>query len=328
MERSLPVNRAPTYDLTTLGETMLRISVPPGTALETAGGAALHAGGAESNVACALARLGRRVAWASRLPELPTGHFIANALRQCGVDLSLVEWCTSGRVGAYYVELRLPPSPVRVTYDRADSCAAGLEPGRLPLDAMLATRLLHLTGITPALSGSCLQAVERLCGEARARGVPFSFDINYRRKLWSPEAARRTLPPLARGAALLFAGVADAAEVFGFEGEPPEVAAALRDAFEARQVVLSVGGEGVVAWDGQNLLRQPAQDTAVIDRIGAGDALAAGVIHGWLGGDFTAGLRYGQALAALALRTQGDIVAVSPAELYELVAGGGPRPQR
>ena len=324
----MPMNRAPTYDLTALGETMLRISVPPGIALETAGCAALHAGGAESNVACTLARLGRRVAWASRLPQLPTGRFIANALRQCGVDLSLVEWCPAGRVGAYYVERRLPPSPVRVTYDRADSCAAGLEPGRLPLDALLDTRLLHLTGITPALSVGCRQAVERLVGEARARGVPFSFDLNYRRKLWPPEAARHALPPIARGAALLFAGVADAAEVFGFTGEPSRVAASLCEAFEARQVVLSVGEKGVVAWDGRSLHRQPAQETAVIDRIGAGDALAAGVIHGWLGGDFAAGLRYGQALAALALRTEGDLVVVSPDELDELVAGSGPRPQR
>ena len=322
------MRRKPAYDLTTLGETMLRISVPPGAALETADGAALHAGGAESNVACALARLGRRVAWASRLPDLPTGRFIANALRQCGVDLSLVTWCPVGRAGVYFVERRLKPSPVRVTYDRAGSCAARLQPGELPLEALLDTRLLHLTGITPALSGGCRRAVARLADEARARAVPFSFDINYRRKLWTPRAARRALPPLARGAALLVAGAADAAEVFGFTGEPSRVILELRDTFEARQVVLSVGEEGVVAWDGRRLHQQAAQPTAVIDRIGAGDALAAGVIHGWLNGDFAAGLRYGQALAALALRTEGDIVVVSPAELEELVAGGSSRPQR
>ncbi|MGI6099073.1 MAG: sugar kinase [Lentisphaerae bacterium] len=322
------MNCAPAYDLTTLGETMLRISVPPGTVLETAGSAALHAGGAESNVACALARLGRRTAWASRLPQLPTGRLIANALRQCGVDLSLVEWCPAGRVGTYYVELRLPPSPARVTYDRTGSCAANLDPDRLPLDALLDTRLLHLTGITPALSEGCCQALARLTGEARARGVPFSFDLNYRRKLWSPAAARKALPMIARGTALLFAGASDAAEVFGFSGDPEQVIASLRETFEAQQVVLTVGAEGVVAWDGRDIRRHSAQDTAVIDRIGAGDALAAGVIHGWLDGDFTAGLRYGQALAALALRTDGDIVVVTPDELDELVAGSGPRPQR
>jgi 2-dehydro-3-deoxygluconokinase len=318
----------PTFDLTTLGETMLRISVPPGVALETAGAAALHAGGAESNVACALARLGRRVAWASRLPDLPTGRFIANALRQCGVDLSLVTWRPGGRVGAYYVERRLKPSPVRVTYDRAGSCASQMQPGEIPLDALLDTRLLHLTGITPALSESCRQSVERLVGEARARSVPFSFDINYRRKLWPPDAARRTLLPLARGAELLLAGAADAAEVFGLTGEPAQVAEALRDTFQARRVVLSVGEEGVAAWDGRRLHRQAAQPTAVIDRVGAGDALAAGVIHGWLDNDFAAGLRYGQALAALALRTEGDLIVITPAEMEELVAAGSSRPQR
>jgi 2-dehydro-3-deoxygluconokinase len=318
----------PRYDLTTLGETMLRISVAPGIALERTTAAALHAGGAESNVACVLAQLGRRVAWSSRLPDLPTGRLIANALRQCGVDLAHVEWCREGRVGTYYVELRLKPTPVRVTYDRAGSCAAGMDPDHLPLAALLDTRLLHLTGITPALSAGCRAAAVRLVDAARERGTPFSFDVNYRGKLWPPDDARRVLEPLARGAEILLIGQTDAKTVFGIDGEPGGIIAELRDRFQARQIVLSVGEAGIVAWDGARLVRQPAQPTAVIDRIGAGDALAAGVIHGWLEGDFHAGLAYGQALAALALRTHGDIVTLTPGDLGELVAGGSSRPQR
>lgn len=316
------------YDLTTLGETMLRISVAPGIALEQAEAAALHVGGAESNVACALAQLGRRVAWASRLPDLPTGRRVANALRQRGVDLSHVKWCREGRVGTYYVELRLKPTPVRVTYDRAGSCAACMEPDHLPLGALLDTRLLHLTGITPALSAGCRAAVARVVDAARERGTPFSFDVNYRGKLWPPGDARRVLEPLGRGAELLFIGQSDAQTVFGIDGDPERVIAELRERFQPRQIVMSVGEAGMVAWDGAATISQPAQPTAVLDRVGAGDALAAGVIHGWLEGDFRAGLAYGQALAALALRTHGDIVTITPDELDGLIAVESSRPQR
>ena len=145
----------PFYVVTTIGETMLRISVGAGFAIETARAADLHAAGAESNVAAALASLGRRVAWASRLPDNPPGRLIAGELRRAGVDLTQVQWCLTGRVGTFFVELTPPPAAVQVTYDRADSCASQLSPDSIDWDRLLDTRLLHLTGITPALSASC-----------------------------------------------------------------------------------------------------------------------------------------------------------------------------
>ena len=98
----------------------------------------------------------------------------------------------------------------------------------------------------------------------------------------------------------------------------------LREVLDPKRIVLTVGGEGVVAWDGTQILRQPAQPTAIIDRLGAGDALAAGVIHGWLDNDFAQGLRNGAALAALALRRRGDIVVCSRDELAELTTSTNP----
>ena len=323
-----PMSAEPEYDVTTVGETLLRISVAPGATLETAGQAALHAGGSESNVACALARLGRRVAWHSRLPRQPLGRHIANTLREAGIDLSLVEWCDDGRLGTYYVELRLPPTPVRVVYDRADSCASHMAPGTLPVEALLRTRLLHLTGITPALSTSCREAMLELAEAARRRCVPFSLDLNYRRKLWAPDEARETLLKLGQGAAMLFSARADAGEVLGLEGDPASMVRDLRDAFEARVAVLSLGRDGLVAWDGETLLRRPAAESSVIDRLGAGDAQAAGIIHGWLDGDLAGGLEIGTALAALCLRTDGDAVVIHPDDLPEIVAADSARPLR
>lgn len=317
------------YDLATFGEVMLRISVPPGIALETADRADLHAAGSESNVAAALAGLGRRVAFASRLPASPPGRLIAASLRRAGVDLSHLIWCGSGRVGTFYVELTPPPAAVRVTYDRADSCATHMSPDNIDFDRLLNARLLHLSGITPALSTGCRAAAHAAVQHAQRRGVPVSFDINYRRKLWSPDAARDVLLPLVKGAALLFIAESDSAEVFGLDGTSEKRLMTLVEMTGATRVVLTIGSDGLLAWDGGQVHHQPAWPTPIIDRLGAGDALAAGVIHGWLDDDFALGLRFGAALAGLCLRRHGDIVTCTPGELRELLdADLTDRPQR
>lgn len=318
----------PLYDVSTVGETMLRISVSDGIPLETAETASLHPAGAESNVATALSYLGRRTAWASRLPDNPVGRAVAGPLRRAGVDLSHVTWCDGGRVGTFFVELVPPPAPVRVTYDRAGSCATQMRPDSIDWSRLLRTRLLHLTGITPALSADCLATTREAVRRAREAGVPVSFDVNYRAKLWSPQQAREALLPLVQRVEILFIGESDAAEVFGIKGSPEEQLQSLRTATGAKQVVLTVGNEGVVAWDGKAVVRQPAVPTVVIDRLGAGDALAAGVIHGWLDGDFALGLRAGTALAALALRRRGDIVVCSASELAAMLSVATTRPLR
>ncbi len=317
------------YDVTTIGETMLRIGTPPGQPLETATSAQLSPAGAESNVAAALGGLGRWVAWCSRLPDNPPGRLIANVLRRSHVDLTLLEWCPTGRAATFFVELEAPPTPVRVTYDRAASCAAGLSPDRIDWVRLLDTRLLHLTGITPALSTACRATVIEAIRRAKVAGVPISFDVNYRRKLWTPDQARETLLPLVQQAELLFIGRADARDVFGLTSpHPNDLLKALADRTGAKNVVLTVGSDGVVAWLDGSIIREPARPTTILDRLGAGDALAAGVIHGWLEGDLAKGLRYGTALAAKALRTQGDIVTCPPSELESLIQDSSDRPQR
>lgn len=316
------------FDVTTIGETMLRISTKPGTPLRAAGSASLHPAGAESNVAAALAGLGRRVAYATRLPDSPPGQLIGDVLRASGVDLSMVRWCESGRVGTFFVELESPPTPVRVTYNRAGSRATEMSPTDIDWSRMLDTRLVHLTGITPALSPSCLETVTTAIDRARDAEIPISFDVNYRAKLWSPAQARDTLIPLLQGVELLFIGESDAREVFGITGTPESILDQLVTRFGAEHIILSVGGGGVVAWQDGQITRQPAQPTHIIDRLGAGDALAAGIIHGWLEGDFALALRAGVALAAKALRTEGDIVRCSIAELGTLLDSSSDRPQR
>lgn len=313
----------PAFDVTTLGEMMLRLSVPAGERLETAARLNMCAAGAEANLVTVLARLGRRTRWGGALPVYPLGRLAANHLRAAGVDVDAVVWDTAptARMGTYYVEFAPPPRGIQVQYDRANSSAAQLGPEAVDWDALLDTRLLHLTGITPALSPACRALVEEAVRRAHAAAVPLSFDINYRAKLWTTEAARAALEPLVQGAHFLFCGLPDAGRVFGLTGTPDSVAQALLDRTGARHVIMSNGEHGARLWDGQQWLHRPARPTTILDRLGAGDALAAGVMHGWLDGDLALGLRYGVTLAALALSQHGDAVVTTRAELESLLEG-------
>ncbi len=311
------------FDLTTLGEVMLRYSVPEGERLENAAKLDVKPGGAEGNISFLLARLGRRVSWHSALPANPLGRLVANHLRMAGVDLSGVVWSQTGRMGTYYVEFSAPPRPIQVVYDRADSCAARLQPEQVNWDLLLDTRLLHLTGITPAVSQSCRKVTQEAIKRAKAAGVTLSFDINYRGKLWSPAEAEATLLPMVEGIDLLFCGKGDAATVFNCTGEPEEVIHKLQAKTRAQRLVVSFGDTGALLWDGKEIHRAPAPQTGMIDRLGAGDALASGVLHGWLDGDLALGLRYGTMLAAMKLSQYGDMVVTTPEELASLMESAG-----
>jgi 2-dehydro-3-deoxygluconokinase len=311
----------PRFDVTTLGEMLVRLSVPSGKRLEAASQLDVYPAGAEANVATLLARLERKTCWVGALPKNAPGRFAAHALRAAGVETEGVIWKESGRMGTYYVEFGEPPRGVQVTYDRSHSCTTELHVAEIDWDMLLDTRLLHLTGITPPLSASCLEIVMEAIQRARECNVPVSFDINYRQKLWSEADAAQTLLPLIEDVELLFCNQGDAKRLFGCTGPPREIAQRLLETSKARHVVMSVAEEGALLWDGKGWQQEPARLTRIVDRLGAGDALAAGVIHGWLENDLAAGLRYGVTLAALALSQHGDMVITNKSELLALCKG-------
>lgn len=311
------------FDVTAIGEVMLRFSVPVGERLERAQSFTSYPGGAEANLLAALACLGRRCAWVSGLPKNPLGQLIENHLRISRIDTGGIVWSEEGRLGTYYLEFATPPRATQVYYDRANSCAAQLRPEQINWDFLLSTRLLHQTGITPALSASCLAVTQEAMRRAREAGVAISFDINYRSKLWSEREAAAVLTPLIQQIDLLFCGQGDAARIFGCTGTPQEIVQKLAALSGARCVVTSLADEGVIAWDGQTFYQAPARPVVIVDRLGAGDALAAGVIHGWLDGDLHKGVHYGTALAALCLSIHGDTVITTPAEVEAVMRSGG-----
>jgi 2-dehydro-3-deoxygluconokinase len=221
-------------------------------------------------------------------------------------------------MGTYYVEFGESPRGIQVTYDRSHSCTTQLQASNIDWDLLFDTRLLHLTGITPALSASCQEIVAEAVRQANARRVPFSFDINYREKLWSEAQAAQTLLPLIQGAELLFCSQRDALRLFDLRGSMLQVAQQLLEQSNARVVVLTFAEQGAFLWNGKESKHEAARPTRIIDRLGAGDALAAGVIQGWLENDPASGLRYGVTLAALALSQLGDMVITNKAELLTL----------
>jgi 2-dehydro-3-deoxygluconokinase len=316
-----PDETEPRFDVTTLGEMLVRLSVPSGKRIENASQFDVYPAGAEANVATLLARLERRTCWMGALPENPLGRLAFHALRAVGVDTSGILWKKSGRMGTYYVEFGEPPRGIQVTYDRANSCTTQLQADEVNWDLLLDTRLLHLTGITPALSPSCLEIVTQAIQRAKENNVPISFDINYRQKLWSEAGAAQILLPLIQGVELLFCGQVDAARLFHCTGSMQEVAQRILELSKAKHVVLTFADQGALLWNGNEWQHELAHPTRIVDRLGAGDALAAGVIHGWLDGDLSAGLRYGVTLAALALTQLGDMVITNKAELLALSQG-------
>ena len=311
----------PRFDATSLGEMLLRLSVPSGKRLEAATNLDVFPAGAEANVISLLACLERRTCWFGTLPRNPLGQLAVNALRVAGVNTSGIVWSEVGRMGTYYVEFDAPPRGIQVTYDRANSCTTQLRVDDIRWDALLDTRLLHLTGITPALSSACYEIVPEAIKQAKQRGIPVSFDVNYRQKLWTEREAEETLSPLMWCTELLFGSMTDAKRLFHCEGTAQEIAEQMLVHSQARHLVLTLGEQGALLWNGKEWCHEPSRATQIIDRLGAGDALAAGVIHGWLDGDVVRGLRYGSTLAALALSQLGDMVVTNKQELLRLSKG-------
>jgi len=307
-------------DVVTIGETMLRLSAPPGVPLEQAPQLDVHVAGAESNVAIALCRLGTTAGWISRLVDTPLGRRIVNELRAHGVDVSRVLWAPDGRVGVYFLEQGIPPRQHRIIYDRAQSAMALLNPDEIDWEFVRSARLVHLTGITPALSAGCRTAASRAIAEARRGKALVCFDVNYRAKLWSADEAKMVLGPLLDDVDILIT-TADDARLLLSRGETAEqLAALLAQRFRAKTVVVTDAGRCAAAQNGQ-VVSKKGYEVESLDRVGAGDAFAAGFIHGYLTGDLDRALEYAVAVGALKHTYRGDVAWVSPEDLKEFLSG-------
>lgn len=309
-----------TPEVVTIGETMLRFTPEPGSSLEQADTYRVDAGGAESNVAVALARLGRQSAWISRLPSTPLGRRIASRIGSHGVDISRVIWTPQGRVGLWFLEPPVPPRPGRAYYDRAGSAFSQIDPDEVDWAFVRQARWLHLTGITPALSAGCRALVRRALDEVAGAALTVSFDVNYRARLWPPEQAREVLEPVLHRVAVIFCPLRDARTVFGETAEAEEVASGWAQRYGARLVVITAGEAGAVAFDGSLHRVVRRYSVQVVDPVGRGDAFVAGFIGGYLEGGTPTALEWAAALAALKQTYAGDLVWCTREDLLDVIA--------
>ncbi|MFQ5948442.1 MAG: sugar kinase [Acidimicrobiia bacterium] len=311
------------YDIVTVGEALLRLWVPPGERLESAPVLRFDVAGSEANVAVAAARMGKSVAWCSRLPDTPLGRRVTRELAGHGVDVSHVRLTDSERMGAYFVELSVPPRPIHIIYDRERSAASAMTVEDVPWDLVESAGVVHLTGITPALSASCRETTLEVARRARASSVPVSVDVNYRNRLWEPQEAGKVLTELCASADLVIVTEEDARDVFGLAGTPSELLDAMSDLTKANHVVLTRGAAGA-SWRSAGVDGDaPGYEAEILDRVGAGDALAGGVLVGFLEDDLSAGVRLGLAMAAITIGMFGDQLRSSPDEIRTLMEGGG-----
>ncbi|MBU6200523.1 MAG: sugar kinase [Acidobacteria bacterium] len=310
------------FEVLTVGEGMIRLSVRGGATLETAPQFEVHIGGAESNVAVACARMGRRTAWMSRLGGDVLGARFLGEMRRHGVDVGAVVLEHGSRTGVYYAEIGDDPRGVSVTYDRANSAATRMSPGNVDLSMVAEAEVLQVSGITPAISDSSAAMTSSLLASARAEGCRIVFDVNFRARLWAAEQAREVLTPLCALADTVVCTREDARDVFGV-ASADDPAGALAGRLGVASVVLTDGSTGVHWHHRGSSGFAPSIPTVTVDRIGAGDAFCAGVVIGVVDGDLVAGVRLGQAMASLKRTIVGDLFLGGPADVAPLLGDAG-----
>jgi 2-dehydro-3-deoxygluconokinase len=326
------------YEVITFGEAMIRLSPPNFLRFEQAHSLDLKVGGAELNTAVGLARLGHTAAWVSRLTNNPLGRLIANQAREAGVSSEHVVWTNDDRVGVYFLEFGAAPRASSVIYDRKGAAIANIKPGTVPWTSIFAgAKWFHVTGITPGLSASVAEVTKEALVAAKAAGLQTSIDLNYRVKLWSPEQAGKCMAELMQYCDVLITTEEDIERVFGIKGKSYEESADLTAKRFGLKIIAITIRENPLVWKNSwtaiayqkgQILRTKTYEVEIVDRLGAGDSFAAGLIHGLLEGDLQKALDFGVAASALKHSIPGDFAWISRDEVEAMLKGGGLRISR
>lgn len=269
--------------------------------LRTARTFRIRVAGAESNVAMYLAALGHRAAWAGRVGDDPLGERLLDEIASAGVDVRLVERDREAPTGVFFKDPG--PAGTRVFYYRRSSAAARMTDDLVGRILAQRPKVVHVSGITPALSRSCAELVRALV-QGRGAGDPvLSFDVNYRPALWPPGRAAGVLRDLAQASDIVFVGMDEARALWG-SGTPRDVRALVD---QPHVLVVKNGDQGATEYRGDGGVFVPSLKVDPVEPIGAGDAFAAGWLSGELGGMTTVQrLRLGHLLAATAMGSMSD----------------------
>ncbi|KAF0818944.1 2-dehydro-3-deoxygluconokinase [Bacillus sp. ZZV12-4809] len=293
-------------DVVTIGETMALFTPNEEGMLRHTHSFSLKFGGAESNVAIGLSRLGHRSRWLSRVGEDEFGDAMLSFIRGEGVDVSYVTRDQEAPTGVFFKEFRRLKD-TRVYYYRKDSAASRMDADWLSEESISDAEYLHLTGITPGLSPSCREMFEKAIRIAKGNGAKIVFDPNLRLKIWRDEAeARQFLKKYASESDIVLPGISEAEFLFG-TCSPEEYVERFHD-LGIETVIMKLGKEGSLISSSGLVKKIPGFTVErVIDPVGAGDAFAAGVLSGLLDGKtLEEAALQGNAMGAMVTMVNGD----------------------
>jgi 2-dehydro-3-deoxygluconokinase len=262
-------------EVVTIGETMALFRVAAGDHLAPDAPLEFGVGGAESNVAIGLTRLGLDVTWISAVGQDLFGRVIREVLAEQGVRV--LADTDPGRKTGMMFKTPVPNSDPFVQYARSDSAASELVFSDEMGSHLAHAGWIHLSGILAAISSTGRETALAIVDYAVENGIPYSFDINYRQQLWSKSDARASLLALASDASIVFGGVSELEILVGHCDSLTELMRAVRD-LGPSEVVAKLGSEGASALVGDEETTMPAHPVTVVDTVGAGDAFVAGYL--------------------------------------------------
>ncbi|MCR5229913.1 MAG: sugar kinase [Solobacterium sp.] len=329
--------------IVTFGEIMLRLSPEGFSRFVQADKFEVIYGGGEANVAVSCANYGDDAYFVTKLPDHEIGQAAINSLRKFGVNTQFVAR-GGDRVGIYYCESGSAMRPSKVIYDRAGSSIADADPEDFDFDAVMeGADWFHWSGITPAISDKAAKLTLLACQAAKRHGVTVSCDLNYRKKLWTPEKAQSIMTPLMEYVDVCITNEEDAEKCLGFKPDSDVeagvtdasgyhaifkqmmaqfgftlMASTLRESFSA-----SNNGWKALIYDGNEFYQSRRYEiTPIVDRVGGGDSFSGGLIHGMLKWkDPKKALEFAVAASALKHTIPGDVNLESEAEALALAEG-------
>ncbi|ANU14570.1 2-dehydro-3-deoxygluconate kinase [Planococcus halocryophilus Or1] len=293
-------------DVFTFGETMVLFQPEQMLPLEYIHQFPKKIGGAESNVAIGLTRLGHSASWYSKLGNDPFGRFILNSIRGEGVDTSSCQFTDQAPTGLIFKE-QLSSSDMNVYYYRKGSSASLMEPEDLDEKIIAQAKIIHISGITPALSESCRRTVMRSIEIAKQNGTIVIFDPNMRMKLWSEERAKKIFNEIAEHADIILPGL-DEGQLMTGKKEVEAVAEALLGKSN-KTIIIKLGSQGAYLHsNAEKLYVDGFPVEKIVDPVGAGDGFAAGIISGILRQEpMKQVVRRANAIGAMVVGVSGDI---------------------
>ncbi|MCM2531258.1 sugar kinase [Neobacillus pocheonensis] len=300
-------------DVVTIGETMVLFTPKSSPLMRYAETYSRQFGGAETNFAIGLTRLGHQAGWISKVGNDEFGKSMLSFIRGEGVNVSQVEFDPTAPTGMYFKEVR-SGNQVRVQYYRKGSAASQLQPSDLNEEYIAGAKYLHVTGITPALSESCYQTILRAISIAKENDVKVIFDPNLRRKLWSEDHSRKVLLEIAALSDIILPGLDEG--TFLFNEEDPIKLGELFLKQGASLVVLKIGAKGAYYFTEEEYQLIPGFPvTNVVDPVGAGDGFAAGLISGLLEGlPLDQAVAKGNGVGAMVTMVPGDFEGLPDSE--------------